>query len=161
MWRYVRPLTILSIILVIGLLSVRSMGVDPLESLAFRFAMIGSSPRFVYWESIVTKLSNPAFLVFGAGLRAAEEELGGYSHNSYLDLLFETGLIGFALWTLFAIFTTMRGIASLSQRAGLLPWLHVWLLTLFMFLSFSLMYNPFPWLVAALIWSQGENRGAT
>jgi O-antigen ligase len=150
-------LAITATTLVIVVMATRPLGTDHIQDFQDRISGSMSTLRFALWQDLVEKLSQePDYAVFGAGLRAIEETRGVYSHNSYLDLLFETGMIGLTLWAVFAFFTTLQGVAMLPWRIGLLPWLHAWLLTLFMYLTFSSIYLPFSWLVAALIWSQSR-----
>jgi O-antigen ligase len=149
-----RPIKLLVIggsILAIALITVRPFNIEFIENLTYRFSKISSAPRFAMWEELTR---NPEGLILGSGLRAAEVTLEAYSHNSYLDVLFETGIIGLAFFGLFVLSTTKRGIVLLRWHSDLLPWFHSWLFTLFMFLTLSLVYNPFPWLIAGLLWSQ-------
>jgi len=122
------------------------------HSLVARFELIEASPRFEAWNVLLEQgFKN---IVFGMGLRGSEQLLHDfYSHNSYLDLLVETGLVGFLLWFTFAFFISIKGIKSL-QRPGVAPWVHAWFLLLLMFVTFSLVYNPFFWLLSAVIVSQ-------
>lgn len=147
--RYAKPLIGGALAMgIIALVTLPFMQESPARLLISRFQLAPLDPRLGMWKEILNDL--PHELLLGKGLRTTEWTLGGmYSHNSYLDLLFETGLIGFVLWVFFAIFVTIRGLNARS--AELLPWTHCWLLTLFMFLFFSLLYNPFPWLIAAII----------
>lgn len=117
------------------------------EFITRRIELAPSTPRFVMWETLLHTEFNP---IWGSGLRGAEEVLGGYySHNSYLDVIFETGLVGFLLWAL------IIGYVSLSYFSRLefpewVPWVHSWLIMLGMFASLSLVYHPFLWLMAAV-----------
>lgn len=118
-----------------------------------RVQLAAATPRFAMWASLFGTEFNP---FVGLGLRGAEEALAGkYSHNTYLDVLFETGLVGMIIWIVMISYVTWLGF---KQMAGLafLPWIHTWLITLGMFASLSLTYNPFPWLLAAVIIGSGN-----
>lgn len=121
-----------------------------LSQFAKRAELISKTPRWAAWMKIIEEFEQRNLIV-GAGLRGAEEILGGmYSHNSYLDVLFETGLVGFAIWSFLIVYVTIFALKRMKDLCWL-PWVHAWLVTLVMFFAFSLVYNPFPWLVAAIL----------
>lgn len=149
-WRkYAKPIIVGAIAIgLLALIPLPHIQESPVQLLITRFQLTATTPRLGMWKEVLSDL--PGQLLLGKGLRGAEWTLGGmYSHNSYLDLVFETGLIGFCLWALFAIFVTSLGLSK--RKLELLPWVHSWILTLFIFLFFSLLYNPFPWLIAATL----------
>lgn len=152
--RYAKPIIFGAIVIsLIAFIPLPYIQESPAQLLITRFQLTITSPRFGMWTEILSDL--PSHLLLGKGLRAGEYTLGGmYSHNSYMDLVFETGLIGSILWTFFAIFITVQGLGK--RNTELLPWIHSWLVIIFMFLFFSLLYNPFPWLVSAIIASKSQ-----
>ena len=150
LWRrYAKPILVSMLVMsMIALIPLPFMQGSAAKLLIARFQLTATTPRFGMWEKILGEL--PSQLLLGKGLRAAELSLGGmYSHNSYIDLLFETGLVGFILWVFFALFVTVKSFGT--RNAELLPWLHTWILTFFMLLFFSLLYNPFLWLLSAIL----------
>lgn len=134
---------------------VPSVGVSPLKWLLARFAVIWTRPSWPAWAKLLPMtLDHP---IIGYGLRMGETVLGGhYSHNSYLDLLLETGIVGLCIYSLFVILVIKRGVRLSSEAADVLPWFHACLLTLFMFFFFSILYNPFSWVVAGVILAQSS-----
>lgn len=120
------------------------------QSLSSRFEDLSSGHhRFEYWSLLLQKGTGNLFL--GGGLRSAETLLEGmYSHNSYLDMLIETGLFGLLVWGALIFLVTKRGIKQL-RHVEFAPWIHSWFLLMIMLLSFSLVYNPFFWMLAAVV----------
>ena len=129
------------------------VGVSPLNWLLVRIVDIAARPSWPAWAKLLPMtLDHP---IIGYGLRMGETVLEGqYSHNSYLDLLLETGIVGLCIYLLFVILVIKRGVRLSSEAADVLPWFHACLLTLFMFFFFSILYNPFSWVVAGVILAQ-------
>ncbi|MEM2786429.1 MAG: O-antigen ligase family protein [Candidatus Nitrosotenuis sp.] len=124
--------------------------------LAKRFQLTASAPRFEMWRLLIERGLDNVF--FGKGLRGAEELLSGtYSHNSYLDLLVETGLIGFLIWSFFAFIVTSCALRRIDEQS-LIPWVQCWILLIGVLAAFSLIYSPFLWVVAAVILSCPSTR---
>jgi O-antigen ligase len=122
----------------------------------YRTVTITSNERMVYADKILQKISENWNPITGSGLRSTQALLGGdYSHSTYLDILLETGLGGFLLWLVIYGFV---GVVSLLQlrKVGLelIPWYYALISIAFYFVSFSLLYHPFVWMVMALIMNQ-------
>lgn len=127
------------------------------EQILTRIELASVTPRFAMWATLLNTELNP---LVGLGLRGVQEVLGGsYSHNTYLDIIFETGLIGMGIWGTVVFMVTIWGFAQMAELK-VLPWVHTWLITLGMFASLSLAYNPFPWLVAAVLVGSADHRAA-
>lgn len=146
--RYLRPVGVLAIgVLVLVIMEIVFGGVLWRQILT-RIQLAGATPRFAMWSRLLEVDFNP---LVGLGLRGAQDVLAGkYSHNTYLDIVFETGVFGVAIWTIILAFVTVLGLRHMSD-INLLPWLHTWVITLGMFMSLSLAYNPFPWLLTAVM----------
>ncbi len=150
----------ISAIIAIGLTSV--MGYDFLSILEKRIELASQSPRYAMWHQIFGEAAESWNLLIGAGLRGAEEILeGAYSHNSYLDVLFETGLVGFLIWIFLIGYTTLCALRRIKYREWL-PWVHSWMILIVMFAFFSLVYHPFTWLMVGIIAASpfGQQHGA-
>lgn len=88
----------------------------------------------------------------GGGLRSNQENLSGqYSHNTYLDLIGETGIVGLVLWLTITSVVTIQVVKSMRTNPGLAPWLAIWLTTLFFSYGFSVLVAPYYWFIAAVI----------
>jgi len=139
----------ISAIIAIALTSV--IGYDFSSMLEKRIELISQSPRYAMWHQILGEMSETRNPLIGAGLRGAEEILkGAYSHNSYLDVLFETGLVGFLIWIFLISYTTMCALKRIKYQEWL-PWIHSWFILLVMFVFFSLVYHPFTWLLIGIL----------
>lgn len=90
--------------------------------------------------------------LLGGGLRSNQENLNGqYSHNTYLDLIGETGVVGLILWLAITGVVTIQVVKSMRKSPGLAPWLAIWLTTLFFSYGFSVLVAPYYWFIAAVI----------
>lgn len=122
----------------------------------YRTNTLTDSTRMKNANEVLSEISESWNPIIGNGLRSAQVLLRGqYSGSTYLDILLETGLGGLFLWmTIFGLV----GIVSLSQirRIGveLIPWIYALLCIMIYFVSFSLLYHPFIWMVMALIVNQ-------
>ena len=130
---------------------------DQKKIMYYRTSTPTSNTRMSHnWNITSREISENWNPIIGNGLRSTQVLLGGdYSHSTYLDILLETGLGGLFLWmTIFGFV----GIVSLSQirRIGveLIPWIYALLCIMIYFVSFSLLYHPFIWMVMALIVNQ-------
>lgn len=123
---------------------------------ASRFSSSLNSPRFDRWATLT---SDPQILVLGGGLRSAEVRLGGrYSHNSYLDILFETGAVGIAALLSFVFYAVRKGASRLTSAQEIAPWVQGLFFVLLMMLSASVVYHPILWVVSAVVLAQSSRR---
>jgi hypothetical protein len=121
------------------------------EQLLIRLKAGLGSGRLSLWSELASGVSD--HLLTGAGLRASEVVLGRYAHNSYLEILYDTGLVGLLMFLL--ILTTVAIPALRKWLRGTLcsttPW---WLsfvaLVPFMFV-FSFGYQPLTWLLFSVV----------
>jgi O-antigen ligase len=149
----------ISVIIAIGLTS--AMGYDFLSMLEKRAELASQSPRYAMWHQILSETAETWNPLIGAGLRGTEEILeGAYSHNSYLDVLFETGLVGLLIWTFLMGYTTFCALRRIKYQEWS-PWVHSWFILIVMFAFFSLAYHPFTWLIVGILTaSPFKQRGA-
>jgi len=122
----------------------------------YRTSTLTDNTRMKNANEILSEISESWNPIIGNGLRSAQVLLRGhYSGSTYLDILLETGLGGLFLWM---TILGLVGIVSLSQirRIGveLIPWIYALLCIMIYFVSFSLLYHPFIWMVMALIVNQ-------
>jgi len=157
---YARRFSVPTVLLGVGfyLLIIPRTQSNIIQEYFVRNALVGLDYRLDFWSYLLGLIVDRP--VLGYGLRTAEHMFGRYSHSSYLDVLFETGLIGFALWLGFAMVVLKRGASRSQREFDMLPWFHVWLLTLLMFFDFSLLYNPFSWIVAGVLLADGSRHQA-
>ena len=114
-----------------------------------RFTNTGDS-RLNLWETTLGVARDNIWI--GSGLRSSQQALGGaYSHNSYLDVLTETGLIGLGLWLGFIGIATFRCRRLLNQSSSAAAWVHSWIILLGCLMAFSLVYYPVIWVIAAIL----------
>lgn len=126
---------------------------SPTETIARRMEY-GGETRLGPLERIVDEFSAEQVLV-GAGPRAIKDKLGYYSHNSYVEILVELGLLGLMCWLLFTGSVFLRAM-SLIHVPTLTPWAQMWLVSLGAMLAFSLIGSPMLALVSALLVAQYE-----
>jgi len=167
-----KPTRLFSLVVSVGILTALSLflfkvfaDVNVLSILVRRFLTIQSSPRFRYWMELLETLfqSSDLNLVLGHGFRSTLLLTEGrYSHNTFLDLIFETGAIGLAVFSAFLLVVTVSGWIKLKKDLNFLPWFQTWLILLVMFMGFSLAYSPpFLWMIAAILLSTRPSQSSS
>lgn len=129
-----------------------------------RYSLGTNTPRTdLWWQTVESfgpreaeanhNFTAQAFrIMLGNGLRSNQENLNGqYSHNTYLDLIGETGIIGSRIWLAVTGLVTAQGFRAVRRNPTLTPWLAVWLTPLLFFYGFSLLFAPYYWFIAAVI----------
>ncbi len=110
-------------------------------------------------EAATNTLDRTLNFILGNGLRSNQETLSGqYSHNTYLDLLGETGMVGLVLWLVITGIVTVQGFRAVRRNSELTPWLAIWLIVLLFSYGFSLLVAPYYWFFAAVITGLGFRR---
>jgi|GEM_PF-2338724 len=149
--RYIKMLFVgiaLYLMVVIGFQFI--IGFD-IHQFAKRIELVGETPRWNMWNQLKEAFTERWNPITGLGLRAAEESLeGAYSHNTYLDVLFETGLVGFAIFNLLLFYVTVFALKRITYLEWI-PYVQTWFVLLVMFGAFSLGYNPFTWLMIGVL----------
>lgn len=141
---------LLVVMLVFGVLSVTMRPV--FDWAIYRFVNVLDSPRMDLWAVLV---DDPSVFLAGQGLRSAVVALEGHSaHNSYLDILFETGILGLILWGAFAVYIVKKGIALIRLKPMAVPWLQTMFMVMIMMATLSITYHPIFWVVSAVILGQ-------
>jgi len=107
------------------------------ESIVARVQSIEAQNRIPRWLEAWAEFEDP---LFGSGLMSLTEELGRFSHNTYIDVFIELGLVGFSAWMVFLMGVTLLWVRRVQEST--LPWFQLWLLTIVMSPAFSLLYNP-------------------
>ncbi|GBC92256.1 hypothetical protein HRbin15_00721 [bacterium HR15] len=141
------PLLMISVILCVSVLWTDT------EYISKRIELAEKTIRFERWHILNHAIVEDWNPIWGSGLRSTELLLGGkYSHSTYLDALFETGLTGFSLWLAILILVSLLCLNCIkSANSELLPWIYTWFVLLIMFFSFSLLYHPFTWMVIGIL----------
>ena len=149
--QYVKRIIIVFILAVVVTAVLQMFDIDLWGFFLKRVELIKQTPRFAMWRHLVSNTGKTWNPFWGTGLRGAQQILGGmYSHNSYFDVLFETGVPGFVLWLSILIYTSIVALKRIRNLSWL-PWIHTWFILLVMFGAFSLAYNPFPWFIASIL----------
>jgi len=129
----------------------------PLSQLKKRIAISGG--RAELWSPLIVNIDN--HLLTGAGLRASQIVLGRYSHNSYLTMLYDGGIIGLGIFAAICASVTLPALRAWlrGELDALLPW---WLalvaLVPFLFV-FSHTYQPITWLIIGVVSLVGSTSG--
>lgn len=154
--RYIMRQSVLFLVIIILILTFQYLIGYDISQYNKRIQLISESSRWDMWAKIleVSKKNWSPFV--GLGLRGIQEILGGqYSHNTYLDILIETGLVGFFIWMLLIIYILICALKAL-KFPEMLPWIHTYFVMLIMFGVFSLAYNPFFWMLAGVLTSDNS-----
>jgi len=151
----VRSLMIISILIII-LISI-FFWIDHDQNIIHkRITIPENATRFLHWATVSGQLHEQWNPLIGNGLRSTQILLGGkYSHSTYLDVLFETGLIGFSLWVLILGFIAVISFQQIRRvNDALIPWVYAFVFLFIYFFSFSLLYHPFVWMVMGVLVNQ-------
>ncbi len=121
-----------------------------------RITISENAARFVHWVTLKSQLQEHWNPLFGNGLRSTQILLAGkYSHSTYIDVLFETGLVGFSLWVLILGFVAAISFQQMRRiNDALIPWAYAFVFLFIYFFSFSLLYHPFVWMVMGVLVNQ-------
>lgn len=103
-----------------------------------RILTAAPSERISIWESAVASIDNP---LLGDGLQAIMANISQFSHNTFLDVLLEMGILGLVLWTIVALFIAIR-LFSHSREQFTTATGHAFLSLFFAGITHSLLYNP-------------------
>lgn len=100
---------IYTIVISIGLILLAYIGYNNLpETLVNRLAQTqGAGSRGVIWEEMFkTLLDDPFGLIFGYGMGTVtlHTSSGNVAHNTYLDILFQFGVIGLGIYVYFCVY---------------------------------------------------------
>lgn len=149
--KYIKHIALTLIFMISATMLLQVFGLNLWDFFVKRIELAAQTPRFTMWSRLISSMQESWNPFLGMGLRGAQQTLEGmYSHNTYLDTLYETGLPGFMLWLSIIVYTTIIAMRRIRD-AKWLPWVHTWLILLVMFGAFSLLYNPFPWLIMGVI----------
>lgn len=121
-----------------------------------RFSDISGTKREAMWNILTPMIAESP--LWGHGLRAAQKTLHFYSHNTYLDLLVDTGMIGMVLFLLilFSLYLFLLDMQKNKQlhnniSKSLVPWKYMCVIIPQFIFFFSFGTNPFIWLVFGMI----------
>jgi O-antigen ligase len=121
-------------------LTVGVLQVEPLrETIEYRIERVGAESRFNIWRMLSFSEET---LLRGEGIGAARERLGFYSHNTFIDFAFDTGLFGLLSFLSFVAFVSAAGVSNARGSPELRPWLLGWFVLVLMLNTFSLGFNP-------------------
>ena len=150
-----RSLMIISILIIILISSFFWIDHDQ-NIIHKRITIPENATRFLHWATVSGQLHEQWNPLIGNGLRSTQILLGGkYSHSTYLDVLFETGLIGFSLWVLILGFIAVISFQQIRRvNDALIPWVYAFVFLFIYFFSFSLLYHPFVWMVMGVLVNQ-------
>jgi len=149
------------VVLVSSLVAVPIGGIKVSERLIGRFEIGRLELRYEnYWDQLLPKVSESPLV--GHGLRSANVALRGqYAENSYLELMYDTGLVGLVLWACFIGYVALVGWKISRRMPMLLPWLHSWVIIVIASFYASIQFDPLVWIVAGIVLGSGYRRDLT
>jgi O-antigen ligase len=120
------------------------------QRIMLRFQTSEWNFRFDRWSQMLSLSSrNP---LIGYGLREAEVLIGGqFVENSYIEILYDQGLIGLVLWIMLWGYVFLLGVKKSQIDPSLLPWFYGWWLVLLSMGYISMHYDPLTWVLAGII----------
>lgn len=102
---------------------------------------LGTGSRLGRLEILRQALSLEEVL-WGLGPRGAHYAYGGYSHNTYVDVFIDFGLIGAALWALILAMAAVGLLRAMSRSAEWLPWVAFFIALGVGMATYSLLTHP-------------------
>lgn len=116
-----------------------------------RFVSV-SFDRFGLWRQVIESI-DVSTLLFGEGLRASQVLLDGYVHNSYLEILHDTGLVGLTIYGIVVGTVLVPAGRDVLHNYDLpvFPWVVMLLFVLGFMIPFSFELRPIVWLVLAVL----------
>ncbi len=137
-------------ILVLMFVKIPSYNVFVFERILYRFSEAKWESRLVTWLPLLSEIAEHPLI--GYGLRGAELELGAQVvENSYVEILYDQGVIGMVLWGAWFVYVLFLGIRKLRMDLGILPWVLAWMVILISMMYISMQFDPLTWIVAGLI----------
>lgn len=137
------------------------LGINPFNVMRIRVFDIPSGPRTILWSVLYEKIFNNK-IIFGYGLRTSQSALGHYSHNTYLETLVDSGVIG-ALLFMGIIFATFWVLINERKTPDVLrvmnPWNQMFIILVIFLLFFSFGTNSFFWVVIGMVISSYKLKG--
>ncbi|MBE7145199.1 O-antigen ligase family protein [Bacillus paranthracis] len=126
-----------------------------LDRLIERFMFANFESRYDnYWHQIIPKFKESPLI--GDGARATEILLNGqYAENSYLEILYDTGLVGLFTWLIFLLFIISCGIHFFIKKdingVMFLPWLIGLIICAIGMFYISMQHNPVLWIFIGIV----------
>ena len=121
------------------------------QRILYRFQKAEWSMRLDRWSQMLSGEGDIPWLI-GHGLREAEMFVGGaFVESSYVEILYDQGLVGFMLWIILFVYIIFLGISKLRKDGAILPWCWGWLLIVLSMGYISMHYDPLTWVVAGII----------
>ena len=117
-----------------------------------RIAKTSQGPRMRIWGVLIPMINDSPLI--GQGLRAAQNATGYYAHNTYLDLIVDTGFIGLLLFFLpiipaYLMLPNTRKNNNIAYVTK--PWIQMLIMLSMFLVFFSCGTHPFYWFVFSMI----------
>lgn len=137
------------VLAVLGVAAVSAIvAVAPIRQFVIaRIGSVAQQSRIRKWGEALDLGGNP---FVGLGLRSVDESLGHFSHNTYLDVFIELGVVGGVLWLVFVLGVALVGVRYCTGRRSV-AWLQGWLALVLASSTFSWLYNPLFAVVAGVV----------
>lgn len=124
-----------------------------LERIKFRFMEARWETRLNRWYFLLTNMHEAIWL--GYGLRSSEWTLGAQVvENSYVEILFEQGVIGVLLWGFLFGYVFLLGLNKARREPVKSTYLIIWVMLLVSMTYVTLHWDPLIWLMAGIITGQ-------
>lgn len=124
-----RMLALMILVVVVSVVGIYLMDTSNLAIIQrFTSADDTMSGRTILWQRIIKMFSEQSFgaKLFGNGMHAVKHKInpygiGWYAHNSYIEALYDYGIIGLGTLILFVVFIIKKTITLNKQKSSLAP----------------------------------------
>lgn len=128
------------------------------------------SGRTLLWEGILTNYNSLSFgeKLFGSGMHAVKYKynpygLGWYAHNSFIETLYDYGIVGLLLLIAFIVVIIKKTLEMNSRKSIVAPIMSVTIPSMLLFASSSyffeigqtMLFYSFIWSLCITIFDQG------
>ena len=169
--KFNKMFSVMLLVVIIAIVGIYMLGNSDLEIIQeFTSDDETLSGRTLLWEGILTNYNNLSFgeKLFGSGMHAVKYKynpygLGWYAHNSFIETLYDYGIVGLLLLIAFIVVIIKKTLEMNSRKSIVAPIMSVTIPSMLLFASSSyffeigqtMLFYSFIWSLCITIFDQG------